>query len=467
MVKSRYCIEICNDESNIIYSTKTGRLVELGVDEYREIFTEKVYTNKDKVRKLIETEILIEDFSAQEISLEEERKRTISDYNAKDVSNYVITPTMACNARCAYCFEKDVHHDTMTESVANSVAEFIIDNYKGKTITIHWFGGEPLLAPHIIDYISNKLAGANISFASKITSNGFFLTEEIVDKALSTWNVKYIQVTLDDIGESYNKIKNYRNPGNNPFELVINNIKMALSKGLIIRIRNNYDPRDFEKTQEIIDYTWKEFEANPNIVYHMHALFSDEIVSITNRFGKNEKHPFIGVLECEQKCEELIENNYKTEKCTINSGDAKFTAWCDPRVYMENDEVTRILCKHMLYPVPLHCFGICDNSIAIDSHGDIFVCHSLLGKGSEYSSGNVSKGIVHNEVYLHYQNSTITEKMCVNCNLLPLCHGGCKFKREMYNTNQFCIPIKGCPEEALRHALKEIQDRFGSLEVLK
>lgn len=467
LVKSRYCIELKDEIPYRMYSTKTGKLVVISPEAYKSIFFDGNYEEYiELVNRLKNAEILIAEDTDQEKELEHIRKETIERNNNEYISNYVITPTMACNARCSYCFEKDVHHETMNQKVADDIANYIVHNYVGKPITIHWFGGEPLLAPHIIDRISCKLSEASVEFAAKITTNGFYLSEDIVNKALTEWKVQYVQVTIDDIGENYNKIKNYKNSVENPFEIVVDNIKKALALGLTVRIRNNYDPENFEKPQEIIDFTWNEFEKNPNIIYHMHALFSDEVTSITGRFDKKGKHPFIAVLECEQKCEELISNNYTSKVKGINRGNARFTAWCDPRVYIEENEAIKILCKHMLYPVPVHCFGICDNAVAIDSRGDIFVCHSLLGKGKEYSSGNVVDGVMNNSVYRHYQNEVVFEKMCTYCNLMPLCHGGCKFKRDMYNTNQFCIQIKGCPEEALKHALEEIQQKIGTLEVI-
>lgn len=465
--KTRYCIEL-KEETHKLFSTKTGRLVELSPDEYNAIFLEKNYDQyPNEVAALFSAEILVNADSDQIAEMELIRKNTIVSNNKKGITNYVITPTMACNARCAYCFEKDVHHDTMTDKTADKVADYIIKNYAGELITIHWFGGEPLLASQIIDRISRHLFESNIRFASKITTNGYFLTPDVVEKALSYWNIEYVQVTIDDIGEKYNAIKNYKNSAENPFEIVMDNVDYALKKGLIVRVRNNYDPENFEKPQEIIDYTRKRFHDNPNLIFHMHALFSDDVSSITGRFEKQDRHPFLSVLECEQKCESFLLSNRDSSNEHPLKNKAKFTAWCDPRVYVEGDIAVKILCKHMLYPVPVHCYGICDNSLAIDSHGDIFVCHSLLGKGKKYASGNVEIGIERNEVYKHYQSEKIGEKMCLNCSLLPLCHGGCRFKRNMYNTNQFCIPIKGCPEAALKHALSEIESATGSLDVLK
>lgn len=46
-----------------------------------------------------------------------------------------------------------------------------------------------------------------------------------------------------------------------------------------------------------------------------------------------------------------------------------------------------------LYPSPTNCYASCPSVFAIDSKGDLYKCHRVLGKGQKYSSGNVKTGI--------------------------------------------------------------------------
>lgn len=127
------------------------------------------------------------------------------------------------------------------------------------------------------------------------------------------------------------------------------------------------------------------------------------------------------------------------------------------RTSFVGNDLSKILKKYYLYPIPIHCAGICDQSLAIDSHGDIYTCQRQLGQGSEFSSGNVKTGIIKNEIYNYFQSIELKEVKCQKCNLLPLCQGGCKFKRMKYKSNQDCLPIKGVVKEAILHAAAEVE----------
>ena len=63
------------------------------------------------------------------------------------------------------------------------------------------------MATDVIDYISKKLVQNHIRFTSKITTNGFNLTKEIVERAIKYWHTNKIQVTIDGLFEEYNRIK--------------------------------------------------------------------------------------------------------------------------------------------------------------------------------------------------------------------------------------------------------------------
>lgn len=95
--------------------------------------------------------------------------------------------------------------------------------------------------------------------------------------------------------------------------------------------------------------------------------------------------------------------------------------------------------------------------MTIDSMGNIFDCHRLLGH-IEYSSGNVFSGRVTNEISEYYSNPYITSEECNNCSLLPLCQGGCKYREFRYGKNHACTSIKGAVKELIKRAATEINE---------
>lgn len=464
--KSFYLVEqeIPETGQMLVFSTRTAKWSYFSKEEYEEIFEKGHGEASPRLQELLDADILIDAERDELAELQEKRDRMRKQYNALPVTNYVITPTMDCNARCFYCYEHtachDIHYDKMTPKMAEHVAHFILKSSKGTSFTIHWYGGEPLMEAHIIDRISEILNENNAKYVANITTNAYLMTPEIVEKMKSKWHIHMVKVTVDDIGDRYNKIKNYKEPCvENPFEYVMGNVKYAVDAGVKVRLRTNYNPLETEVIEKMYTYMHEFFEHNPNIHFHFTPIDanSDKIPALSDDFSKEKEHPYLKALKYEEKCD-VHENEslYNKEEQEIAK---KFTPWCNIRSRLSTDPVSRILCDHYLQPVPFNCLGVCDNSIAIDSYGDIYVCHKLLGQGKELSSGNVIDGIIRNDVYHHFQD-THPEPECVNCVLLPLCGGGCKYRRINYKSNHH-LPIKGTEKAIVLRAVRKIEEYQG------
>ena len=60
--------------------------------------------------------------------------------------HFVLTPSLSCNARCAYCYEENVQPKSMSSETIAQTIKFIINNTTpNNTVRISWFGGEPTL----------------------------------------------------------------------------------------------------------------------------------------------------------------------------------------------------------------------------------------------------------------------------------------------------------------------------------
>ena len=98
-----------------------------------------------------------------------------------------ICPTMGCNFNCPYCFENH-KQGKMTEEVQADVAalaERLLNTSRAKSLSVTWFGGEPLLAPDVIEALSEKLMALakeqGADYSAGIVSNGYLLTPEAVE----------------------------------------------------------------------------------------------------------------------------------------------------------------------------------------------------------------------------------------------------------------------------------------------
>ncbi|MGA7833256.1 MAG: radical SAM protein [Terracidiphilus sp.] len=97
---------------------------------------------------------------------------------------YYVYVTEACNLRCSYCFVKDKHNGRhLTKSTANQILGFIAQDAESlSSVYVHFFGGEPLLRPTMIDYLSKGLrawsSGRQTQLRLGVTTNGTLLTAD-------------------------------------------------------------------------------------------------------------------------------------------------------------------------------------------------------------------------------------------------------------------------------------------------
>ena len=195
----------------------------------------------------------------------------------QSITQYVILPTSACNARCFYCFEQGMKYQKMSSDTVEDTLRFILDHRPkdNRGIHIHWFGGEPMSAWDNIDRVCTGLSEARVEFSAEMTSNGSLFTKEMARKAAEEWKISEIQITLDGMGEEYAKRKQYVNL-EKPFETVIHNIHLLIDAGIKVSIRLNVDENNLGEIYRTIDYLKEEFSEEERKQMHVyaHSLFS-------------------------------------------------------------------------------------------------------------------------------------------------------------------------------------------------
>ena len=186
------------------------------------------------VEELDENHPIIERFSKRGIIVNfDERAALETMGRAACAMPHVITlticPTMGCNFDCPYCFE-DHSSGKMSAEVQDDVIELtkrMLDASGAKDISVTWFGGEPLLAPDIIESLSDRLMALaeerGGEYSASIITNGYLLTQEMVDM-LERYKVNSAQVTIDGIGATHDATRRLAN-GGPTFERIIDNLR--------------------------------------------------------------------------------------------------------------------------------------------------------------------------------------------------------------------------------------------------
>src|SRR5688572_21841718 len=115
------------------------------------------------------------------------------------IQQLIILPTEKCNFRCTYCYE-DFLIGKMKEPVRASIERFMDRRIPELSeLSLHWFGGEPLLAKQVVLRLSahaSRLCNEHgVSLVGGLTTNAYVLTPELFEELLS-YNQQFFQITF-------------------------------------------------------------------------------------------------------------------------------------------------------------------------------------------------------------------------------------------------------------------------------
>jgi len=187
----------------------------------------------------------------------------------KVVTTYTILPTTGCNARCFYCFEQGTKPVTMTAETASRVVRYIVAHHGDEEVTLHWFGGEPLVNVKVIDQICTELNGQGVPFRSEMTTNGYLIDADMVQRAKELWKLQWVQITLDGTAQTYNR-------------------------DIDVRIRLNVDKHNIGEMAELIELLHQRFGAEEHLSVSSSGLYGE-------RAPEEKAELFAQLLQLEQQ----------------------------------------------------------------------------------------------------------------------------------------------------------------------
>lgn len=320
---------------------------------------------------------------------------------ATNVLTLTIAPTSDCNFRCAYCYEKNVlKPNYMTMEIQEAVVK-IVESQKDnlKALSVVWYGGEPLLAISIIKELSFRFMQiceeVGIEYSAHMITNGFLLTRENL-KILKELKVNFLQVTLDGKPEQHNQRRPLKG-GGETFNVILDNLKNGYDLLSRVSLRINIDRENMDVGPLINSYLEK-------------FNISDKVI------------PYYGCVRNDNDC-------YDDNKC-INT--CEFAE-------LEYEFSLEVNNRRSHYPVRKSTFccadRVCGYVIAAD--GLLYKCWSDIGNINK-SVGNILESFnVLSKTYLTYMMFDPTQILpCKECDILPICMGGCPFQRAIRGEEQ-------------------------------
>ncbi len=431
---SRHTKLISKDNTFFIYNSLTNYFGEINNELYlflkkkQEDGTNVIDTveNDELWSKLYEKRVITdneeEDFFSFQSIIEQQRR-------LNNVLVITIAPTMDCNFSCPYCFEnKKKGH--MSDKTVQQIVDFINRHNNINTLNLTWFGGEPLLAPHIIENISEKIDKQKFTcINANIITNGYFLTRENIDLLLRC-NIRHIQVSIDGMPETHNN-KKYTETDKDTFATIIHNIdelNVMENNNIRLCIRVNTDKENKNDFLKVYDFFKNRY--NNNNIYVVPAF----IIQTTKASDENPR---------------LF--RYDTDKFTFSKEVSLHTR--DSRLIYPCDTITECAVRN-------------NNCWVFDAEGNVYKCWEIIGN-QEYKVGEIGEnGIVSitNNTLLNkylYGANPFEDPTCRNCFSLPVCRGGCPHKRieNKFNNKSFyhCVPWRNQWENylLLRHELEQ------------
>lgn len=172
----------------------------------------------------------------------------MNDMFNRDIVYARISVTNSCNLNCTYCSPDNSNKNNISKYFYKNLIDALEELGIEK---IRFTGGEPLLNSNIIELI--EYAGKKEKIKDIcITTNGILIDEYIDD--LIKFGLTRINISLDTI----NKRKYLELTGKDCLDKVLENIKLAKTKGLTVKI-NAVLVKDYvrKNIQELLEFGYK------------------------------------------------------------------------------------------------------------------------------------------------------------------------------------------------------------------
>ncbi len=408
-----------NSNVSVIYNARTGALAVLTPQNYSQLKNLEEHnlpiTDKNFEKQLLQCGYLLpKDFDElQQIKYDMLQNRFNPVY-----MDLTIAPTLACNFRCIYCFEKGQRRSqTMSEQTIQKIISFVRAQANHlEELSITWYGGEPLLALPQLESISKQLWDLcdefHINYSSSIITNGYLLDVNTAN-ILKNNHVDEIQITIDGPKPIHDKRRPLANDGGT-FDTIMEHLLQI--KGILpVNIRINTDYENREQINDVMDF------------FRKNGLMEDITV-------------YLGLVTPSN-------GQYEGSKCMTDKAYSKFNLR-----FMQDNDIPLMY----LYPAPKNNYCTADhvNSWVIDPHGDMYKCWIDIGIPKRRAASlKTEEQPVNLPLRNHYMLYDPTEDTrCKNCKHLPLCMGGCPHNR-MENLN-ICVQYKYNLDEYLMECTK-------------
>ena len=437
MNASKYNLFTNAEDGKIIaFNFITNSMLKMTLADYR-IFQEA--SSCDKLRKfedpaaeeliscLAKGGFLIDD-NIDEINLIKYRQE-ISKYGKSDSYALTVGLTTECNFKCVYCYENADRRGVISGEVEEKIIDYIRNLPEKSSLSVNWYGGEPLLVTGAIYRLSDKIMKIadekKMDYVAGIITNGYLYNRDIALE-LSKRNCATVQITLDGDEENHNKRRPLKT-GGGTFKQIMENIKETCDI-IPINLRINIDKSNNDSFERLLN------ELDNYGVLNKLSSITPSMVQAFEYSSEDTKQMIFSP-------EEYAPYYFKQLEIILDRG-------VDTMMYTSS-------------PSRIHCGAIHKNSLMVDPCGNLYKCWDVFGVESE-KVGTIGTGVKLNNTLLKWLLfDNLGQEKCRNCILLPLCLGSCPrlcvVEDKFVNERDHCPPQKYNVEKYVQLIYKQSQ----------
>lgn len=404
-----------------LYNAATDCLIGLSeeIDQLLQKYTENLGDIKSLHNELFltltEGKFIVDDES-------NECDSVITSWKQEDESplkyTMIINPTLNCNMRCWYCYEKHNKTAYIKEETIRAIQVLIQKKVSGtelRGLNIDFFGGEPLLnfkngVKPILDYAYDCCSLNKKQLYVSFTTNGFLLSEKVRSDLhkYAQWGKIRLQITLDGNRTVHNQIRALG--GTMPtYDTIVANICNSVKEGMLVLVRLNYTNKNINSFYDIIDdFKGLDHEAKKNFSISLQKVWQEN----NSKQLQEDVHSLVQALK--------DEGYHVEDGCALS---------------------------------PHRCYGDKENTCVINYNGDVFKCTARDFDTTKRDGTLLPDGTIRwNQRHSRRKTINYGSEFCHHCIIFPLCHAGCS-QNKMESSNKGCL--KGYSEKMKQKLIEE------------
>lgn len=367
------------------------------------------------------------------IRMEEMKNR----FSFTDYMDTWIAPTYDCNMSCLYCAQRHIKQSNvvMGKEVQNAILAFLESTFpRKKTATFCWYGGEPLLAPQVIEDLGMKIQSLaktySVRTSHRIITNGTLLSESTV-QILEALNVASAQITVDTL-QHYHDVQRSLKNGTGTWSTILNNVEKYCER-IPIKLRVNLSRENSAYMNAFLDLL-----DSRGILGRVHI--SPAIASCFEGYNYVDSDSYsVGEEIDPSEFEDIVIRLMEDVKLAGKIGALAYRGILIPTNFVQ-------------------CTAKLPDCFVIGPRGEMYKCAVLFGDPEEEVGSVFSKSGPDKALESRFLGHDVSgDALCVECLAYPACRGGCLVSRfkssDLRNRCFISIPRW---EKVLRQQLKEI-----------